>query len=301
VSGTPFSFVVGGTVLPVTGTSPWNLIRIFDIAGYLAVWPAFYLWSVAMMFADLAGLPRPGVATSIFLMALAMSVYLIDRVKLADRFLDPADADTHPGRHAWLWKHRAVARASALATGLVSGFAGFTLHPALAGAPLVGQIAVFAYSGLPPGTRNHFARLKDIPLVKNLAASLGLTTIAVLAVHHMGEPAFALDDFSPASVIAILVFADCLLCDVGDAPGDGRHGTRTIPVLFGTGVGRAIASIMVLGAGGWAWRLNPDTGWAWALAIVVSQVVLVCLPGSLIRNGTDLRLPILAGVVMLAL
>ena len=277
-----------------------NLLRALDIAGYLAVWPALYLWSVASMFAGLADLPRPGAEASIFLMTLAMSVYLVDRVKLADRFLDPADAHTHPARHAWLWKHRVVARVLAGAGAVVAGAAGFALHPALAGGPLVGQIAVFAYSGLPPETLSHFARLKDIPLVKNLASSLGLTTIAVLAVRHMGEPAFALEDFAPAGVVALLVFADCMLCDVGDAPGDGLHGTRTIPVLFGTGIGRAAASVLAVAAARWAWGLTPDTGSRWGLAVIVSQVVLLVLPGSLIRNWTDLRLPILTGLLLLA-
>ncbi len=284
----------------VTSGPFWKLLRALDIAGYLAVWPALYLWAAASMFADLAGLPRPEATASIFLMALAMSVYLVDRVKLADRFLDPADADTHPARHAWLWKHRVLARGLAGAAAVIASAAGFMLHPALAGGPLVGQVAVFAYSGLPPGTPSRFARLKDIPLVKNLAASLGLTTISVLAVRHMGEPAFALEDFAPAAVVAILVFADCMLCDVGDARGDGLHGTRTIPVIFGTGVGRAAASVLVVAAGCWAWGLSPDAGSRWALAVLGSQVALLVLPESLIRNWTDLRLPILAGLLLLA-
>lgn len=285
--------------MPVKRSAVGNLLRALEITGYLAVWPALYLWAAASLFTDLTGRTRPDALASIFLMSLAVSVYLVDRVKLGDRFLDPADADTHPARHAWLWKHRVMTRALAGGCAVVAMVTGFLLHPVLAGAPVVGQIAVFAYSGLPAGTRSHFARLKDIPFIKNLAGSLGVTTIAVLAARHIGTPETAIADLAPVGVVVLLVFADCMLCDVGDAPGDGPHGTRTIPVLFGTRAGRLMASVLAVAAGGLMWWLEPGMGSRWAVAIGLSQVVLAVLPGTLIRNGTDLRLPMIAGVLLL--
>jgi hypothetical protein len=70
-----------------------------------------------------------------------------------------------------------------------------------------------------------------------------------------------------------------------------------VPVLLGTAAGRVIASAMALGAAAWAWWGFGEA--AWAVGLAGTQVVLAVAPTGLVRNATDLRLPLLAGVVWL--
>lgn len=269
------------------------------MAGYLALWPALYLLAAACLLADVEGIPRPSVTASVLLVAVAVSVYLIDRVKLADRLVDPGDAETHPRRHAWLWAHRGLARALAGLALVTASVAGYLLHPALALAPLVGQAAVFAYSGVPPRPDRRLARLKDIPLVKNVAAALALATVAALSLRHMADPPHLIAIAGAVGVVALLIAADCMMCDVGDARGDRRHGTLTVPVLLGERAGRLIASVLAVGAAVWAWVVVGPTEWYWPVAIVGSQIALAVVPSRFVRNATDLRLPLLAVVIAL--
>lgn len=266
-----------------------------EIAGYLALWPALYLWGVGCLIGDAAGLGRPTALASTMLISLALSVYLVDRVKLADRFRDPADADTHAARDAWLWPRRRPVRALAAAGFLVATVVGFLVHPALALAPLVGQAGVFAYSGRPPGARAR--RLKDLLVWKNFAAAAALTVVAAVTVALPIDPRAL--PVNAAVMALLLVLADCILCDVADEHGDRRHGTVTVPVLFGPGRGRVLASILAALAALWVWLEGGRSPAAWALGIAASQAVLGGMGAGILRNATDLRLPILAAAVWL--
>lgn len=281
----------------MTPISSHIFAKLADRAGYLAAWPAVYLLSASSLLADLASLPQPTPAAAVMLVGIGLSVYLIDRVKIADCFLDPADAVTHPARHEWLWQHRMGARTLAVLAAVLASVAGGFIHPLLIAAPLAGQLGVFAYSGNPSKHDGGRVRLKDIPFIKNLAASVGIVSIAAIAVHIPNEAPFNLGAFDAIGVVAILVFADCALCDVGDEVGDRTHGTRTLAVLFGPDRTRVMASAMALCAAGLAWQISHSL--VWAVAIAGTQVVLACLPARLVRNATDLRLPALAGVILL--
>jgi len=276
-----------------------SLLRPFEIAGYLAVWPALYTLSAAVLLADLVGSERPTILAGTLLTTLSLSLYLIDRVKLADRAMDPGDADTHPKRHAWLWAHRSLARSLAAVAFAVATGAGFLIHPAMALAPLAGQAAVFAYSGLAPKASRSPRRVKDLPLLKNLAAAGGLTLLAAITLGHLNDPAALTPTVPGAEILLLLIFADCLLCDVGDEPGDRKHGTTTIPVLLGPRTGRLVACVLALSAAFWIWLEGERAAATWAIGLGATQVVLAGLPRELLRNATDLRLPLLALAVML--
>ncbi len=287
-----FNSIDHHTVAAVRPTRTHAVLHIADTAGYLAVWPAMYLLACAHLAADLSDGVRPTLIGSLMLVCLAMSVYLIDRVKLVDRALDPGDEATHPARHAWLWGRRRWVRRFTLLLSVVAAVAGATIDLRLVAAPLVGQIMVFLYSGRAPSPTRRPIRLKDLPLVKNLSAAAGLSCIAMLAVFESGGTQFQLGDLVPLSVLAVLVFADCAMCDVGDAPGDGAHGTNTLAVMFGPKSARLIASGLVIAVAAWvAWR---HESWAWSVGLVVTQCGLLAIPAWFIRTATDLRLPILA-------
>lgn len=264
------------------------------------MWPALYTLSVAVLLADVVGMRRPTLLAGVVLTALALSVYLIDRVKLADLAMDPADADTHPKRHAWLWSHRVLARSLAGVAFMVATVAGYLIHPVLALAPLAGQASVFAYSGLPPTGSRSPRRVKDMPLLKNLAAAGGLTVLAAITLGHMDEPKVLWSEIRGTEVLLLLVFADCVLCDVGDEAGDRKHGTTTIPVVLGPRTGRIVACVLALSAGFWIWLEGERSAGMWAIGIGASQVLLAGLPKWLLRNATDLRLPLLALMATLA-
>src|SRR5436305_54265 len=88
--------------------SPVNRRAIPVIVGrlsYLAVLPAMYVVAAVVCFSQLGGLrirPSRWLETAVYAFCTAAAVYLFDRVKLAPRFLDPADRAAHPARYAFI-------------------------------------------------------------------------------------------------------------------------------------------------------------------------------------------------------
>ncbi len=275
-------------------------------AAHLALWAGMYVAAAVVFLAQVTGvdgLVPPGVriGAAAFAFCTAVGVYLVDRVKVRDRWLDPADAQAHPERFAFLARNSVRVRALAFAMLVGGAVLGFRLHPLLALAPLCAGVGVMVYAGRP---RRERPRPKDIVVVKNAYVAGGITGFAAIVVVIGSHPRAPMDELVPAVIdhasvlvigcllLAIRVFADAVVCDLDDEEADRAHGTATLP----THLGRARAWDIALGlriAIAIALALTPvfpaPARFAWAGVTVVSSVVLRMMSPPRVRDWVDAR------------
>ena len=174
--------------VPVQGRSA--IARSLEPLGDLAVLPAAYVAAAAAMLFLLAGLAIAPEAIA-FVGLVAWSIYLLDRVKWRDAWIDAADSDAHPRRQARLLPHRVRWRWIALASLVVATLLGTRLAPAgspafaawPAAIPVAAAFGAFLYGGRP---RRRLARPKDRIALKTAAvadrdAPSPLAVVAALA------------------------------------------------------------------------------------------------------------------------
>lgn len=230
--------------------------------------------------------------------ATGMSVYLVDRVKLADRFLDPADARAHPERWSYLYPRRRVVRAVALIAGLSAGAVAAVLSVWLVLVVIGAYVGVLAYAGVPPAPNRPPRRLKDMLVVKNtvVGASIAAFSALLLLAARDLEPASLV---APALILTAIVFADAVMCDLDDVASDAAFGTRTIPVTSSRRAAwiTAIATQSLAVGAGLLWRPGPPTA-VFALGITTTTGILLAGRPSRVRDLVDARL---AMVSLLAL
>lgn len=259
----------------------------------LAVVPTLYVWAAACLLADIAEAARPSVAASVFLLGTSLSVYLADRAKWRDAWIDPADEAANPVRARWIWAHRRVVRVIALLAAFAGVVAAMAFAPLLALAPIGGQLAVWLYAGTPHGS--HVSpRFKDFLLFKNFAAAGGilvLSTAAVTLDSHAALPGIVRHAGLPTLLI---VACDCVLCDIPDREGDAAFGTRTIPVAFGILPARLSAATFTTAAGLWLLTSPAPADHLWAWSLAATSWPLAMAPTQWLRPLTDFRLPLLA-------
>lgn len=267
---------------------------VWRVLGHAAVWAALYSGACTLMVAQLAiGERDPGEGPVLFAALTGLGVYLLDRAKLSDRALDPADAEAQPARYAFVRRWAGVLRVSAVACLIGASALGVLIEWALVAAPWVGAIVVLFYGG---GLAWPRGRLKRWLVVKNLVVAVGLTGFAAVAagierfldlgVLPLGEG---------LAVVMLVVFADAVLCDIADAESDLDAGTRTIPAIFGGRAAWGVAlalEVAALGVGVVVGR----AAWAWTVPIVVTTPVLMCLPTRVVRDLVDVRLAAVAVV-----
>src|SRR4051794_14870771 len=93
--------------------------RTTSAASHLALWASLYVTGAVVCFGQVAGIgfavaldQRHAVALA-YAFSTAAAVYLLDRVKVRDRWLDPADREAHPNRHEFLARNAPKVRALA--------------------------------------------------------------------------------------------------------------------------------------------------------------------------------------------
>lgn len=184
---------------------------------------------VAQGMAGMASEPvAPLIVTLVF-----YAVYTLDRAADAG-----ADARTHPERARFSRRNAGRMRATAaaayvLALGLAAGQGASSVAVALL--PL-GAVILYSYPILPRALarRVGFARLKEVPVLKNVWVSLTLAATAVLLPVTIagGAPRWA-----PVAAMGAYVFGrwwiNTLFFDLRDEAGDRANGLRTVPVLLG--------------------------------------------------------------------
>lgn len=207
-----------------------------------AVWSGLYVSGATVFFIQITN-PTGVHPAWIALMAWATGtgVYLLDRVKLKNAWLDPADRASRPHHHALLTaRPRAVRLAAGLLIAgamLIALFAAPANHLALVEAlPFAAVLGVAVYAARP---RHHRPRPKDILAIKNAYTATGITGIAILLTlcwlpswHQLPRDSLPVWLFAAATLWA-RVFADAALCDLDDLDADARFGTRTFPVTIG--------------------------------------------------------------------
>ena len=242
-----------------------------------------------------------------------ISAYALDRVKLRDAWIDPADVHGQPRRYGYLRPRARMVRMLAFAA-LVSGTViGMRVTPSAPVAAISAVCGVVCYA---PGPRRGRARLKDVHGLKNLYIAAGITGFAVIAAVAGASPigtvaemwrvaaAHAAPIACAAALLAVRVAVDAALCDLDDEESDRRFGTATLPVTLGgrrawiyTGVARAFLALATLVAWPCPWRARV----VWATVGVAGIAVLRLRRPERIRDPVDLRLAIeaLAATVLL--
>lgn len=287
-------------------------------SAHLAVWAGLYVAGAVVCLSQIAGLDAAvpfdrRVRAAAFAFCTAMAVYLLDRVKMFDSWLDPADAQAHPSRFAFLVSHSIGVRALILLLLMMAVWLGMDLLAWGAVVPVLAVAGVLVYAARPRGSR---PRPKDVVLLKNAYVAAGITGFAAVvatAAVHSGAGLGTLWEFAVAHAVplslscvhlAVRVFADAVLCDLDDEDADRRHGTGTLPTHVGRarawnialGVRLCIAFALVLVA-----ALPGPARLAWAAVTVASSVSLRLAAPTRVRDWVDARLPMEAASVAVIL
>jgi hypothetical protein len=287
----------------VTGQRPVSLAAL----SHLALWPGLYITGALACFAQVAGIdnlvPTRTKLTALGLAFLtASAVYLLDRAKLKDAWLDPADAEAHPRRYAFVARHSRAIRVTILLLLLAATALGARLFAFAWLLPPLAALGVTLYAGRP---RTAHARPKDILIFKNAVVAAGITGFAALiALGAAAAPAGTLTAARdlvaghPAALTAsalhlvLRVFADAALCDLDDEAADRSHGTATLPNRFGRARAWTIAMLIRIFAGA---ALVPlaflpvDARLAWAVVTLISSLAMRLAAPGRVRDWVDAR------------
>lgn len=270
------------------------------------MWAGLYVAAAYVCVSQLSGLDSLSTRSSQFIVSAfavctASAVYLLDRVKLRDAWLDIADAHAHPDRFTFVTTHSTALRAVMFVLLSLAAWLGARFIHWGALIPLLAVVGVHIYAGRP---RARKPRPKDIVLIKNLYVALGITGFAVLLSLAASRPSaylvslwnVAVDHALPmtlASIHLVLrVFADAALCDLDDAEADRRFGTRTLVgelgrnrawnIAFAIRVVISVALVFV--------KCLPFTPrLVWAGITIVSSVTLRIAAPSKVRDVVDAR------------
>lgn len=290
--------------------------RFLATLSFLAIWPGLYAAAAVIYITQLALPAPPGRDLALCtLMAFFTGVgaYLLDRIKLRDAWLDPADAEAHPSRFNFLARRSRVIRVLAVVM-LAAAAAIAALHArhsaaasaALIAIPIVSALGVVLYAARPRRAR---PRVKDLLLIKNSYVAAGLTGFALLMTFGWagrGDP-HTLAATAPAWLFAAAtlfprVIADAVLCDLDDQSADARFGTVTLPTVVGrarawnyaTATRLTLATLLALiPIGPAAPRL------AWAAVTALSTVALRLSHPPTLRDWVDARFSLEAAAVTL--
>lgn len=275
---------------------------------HLALWPALYVGAAVVCFEQTADRHTSIVLSAEMLLLVCFTgggVYLVDRVKLRDAWLDPADAAAHPARFAFLAARSGRVRALAALLLLGAMAAAWRMHPWMAALPILGVVGVLAYAAKP---RQQLARPKDVLLFKNAYVAAGITGFALVVVLAAGGDSWLATAQSigwsaglfAASHVFARVFADAVLCDLDDESADRDHGTDTLPTAIGRTRAWNAAMLLRLGIAA-ALVLTPlgplRTRPCWAAVTVASSISLRLLAPSHVRDWVDARFAVEAVVV----
>lgn len=278
--------------------------------GEVAVLPAIYAAAAAAVFAMLAELaidPR-GLA---FVVLVAFAVYLLDRVKWRDGWIDPADLEAHPRRQQRLLRHRGgwrlLAAAALLAATVAGWWSGESLATRwLAAVPAAAAFGAFLYGGRPRGS---IARPKDLIWLKNLAVAAAIAALAIAAtLAFRGEgvtPFEALDALAApqlalaALAISARVAGDAIWCDLDDADADRHHRTESVPSRLGARAAWTMGLLACLAGAALAVAARPDAfGLTAAGMATIGSIALSLRRPSRVRDLAEARLAIEASVLV---
>lgn len=285
------------------------MIQRARVLSYLALWPGLYVAAGVVFILQIAGvrLATPAAMLSVvFAASTGTGTYLLDRVKLRDVWLDPADALAHPARYALLARHSRAVRAGAFVLlGAAAAAGAASPSPWLAGLPLAAAAGVVLYAPRPRGAG---PRVKDVLLVKNLYVSGGITGFALLVALAGTPPGWIVQAWPALALAAATLFvrvvADAVLCDLDDQESDRAHGTATLPTALGRRRAWRAAMAARLGVGAvllaTPWCPGPAR-LAWGVLTIASSLLLRRLNPAAVRDWVDARFALEAIIATVAL
>ncbi len=278
-------------------TSPPLPANRFDRLGFLAIWNGLYMTALVGVAAALLAQPLT-LAAGLVAFLLTVSVYLMDRVKPADRFVDPADAKAHPTRFAFMRAHAGAIRVAMVLAALGAGAAAWFVHPIAPLGVVLAHAGVLIYGSLPRRPRP-----KDVFIVKNLTVAAGVTCMVLPLAAHVE---FLAAHVGAATIVGLFVLlhvtADAMLCDVDDREADAAHGTHTAPNRLGVratwllATGLGVLAWVVLVSAGMAELIPIRAAWTYGGLLVASTVVVRIAAPARVRDWVDLKLPLAAAV-----
>lgn len=289
-------------------------IRVIDAIGHVGAWAGAYCAAASACFVQLAGLgDTPGAPLLLSVFLAATGAYALDRVKLRDAWIDPADIEAQPERYAFLRAHARTVRFSAILAIATAGVIGLSIS---AWAPLASVVAALGVVAYAPRPRTHRSRVKDVPWLKNLYVAAGISVfaaIAGLAAHtrHEGRSIVELlSALAAPGVIATLtllmarVLVDAALCDLDDEASDARHGTRTFVTLLGPRRLWMLSGLIRLGLIGLtlaAWPCPWRARLVWGGAMIAGTIAVRVRRPRELRDVVDVRFAAEAVLATLAL
>jgi 4-hydroxybenzoate polyprenyltransferase len=285
---------------------PSSLTHIFTVLAHLALWAGLYVASAVVFVTQISGvaadLPWRTLCFGLLLATCtAAGVYLVDRVKLSDRWLDPADRQAQPARMIFLTSQARAVRMLAIGLLMIATVAAAQIAPVLVAIPWLALTGVLLYAGKP---RSTYPRPKDIVLLKNIYVAMGISGFAGLIVivsacwASTGAATLGADFTRLTSVIgatallAMRVLADAILCDIDDEVSDRAHGTGTLPTHVGRERAwrvamllRLLSAIVLASTPIFALRTRV----AWAGVTVASSLLLRAIHPRKVRDWVDTR------------
>lgn len=251
--------------------------------GDLAVYPAVYLAASVWLFSLAAGTtldqPIPYIVA-----ILGLGLYLLDRVKLQEGWLDPADLRGQPARHGFVRRHSGTVRLLAFTCLVLSGVGLIVFEPQLLFVVPLGVAAVLVYAFAGPKRR----RLKDLPLIKPLLIGIGITLLAVFAGGE-GHAGLVL----PVIFLLLVTTGDAAACDIEDHHTDRRFGTRTPAAILGSRRGWLLPVACHAGAVVTSLAFRGTSAPPIAAALLVTTAGLAAADAETVRDLVDIRLPVL--------
>jgi 4-hydroxybenzoate polyprenyltransferase len=290
-----------------------HVSRFVSTLSHAAVFAGMYVGAATVCFGQLSGLQAgPSGALGLGFVFAALTgagVYLMDRVKLRDVWMDPADGVAQPARQRILGGTPARARRTRwAAAGMCLGGAcvGMWITPLAPAMVVIAVLGVVVYAGRPRHGEAR-ARVKDRLIVKDAFVGMGIAGFAgvVTAAGNtrtemvpaiMGTSAWLF----AGGQVAARVFADACLCDLDDEHSDRLHRTQTLATRLGRERAWTIAmSVRLIAAGLLVMvPVGPRAArWAWAAVTVVSTVGLRMWSPARLRDIVDVRMVVEAAAV----
>jgi hypothetical protein len=275
-------------------------ITLIRSLGHLALWPTLYTIGVLVLTDWFYARSIPPWTAICFVSLCAHGCYLLDRIKISDARLDPADKLAQPHRYAFVSRHAKLLRLIALTDLILAMGAAMLLTMWLIWIPAVAMGCVHLYAGRVPDAAH--PRLKDYPVIKAFfiaGGHMALALAASIVSHGLDLQHYALALWITLLGVGAIVFSDAVLCDLDDLYTDQQYGTKSIPVLFGEHSAWQI--VIVSHAAGCA-LLGVMLGWSVAIGLLaagllVSDTLLRLMQRQ--RDFVDARLLPLAVLVVL--
>jgi 4-hydroxybenzoate polyprenyltransferase len=282
---------------PSRGFSAAGVVRV---AGHLAVWPGLYAGAVLLLLSWLTNtsVGQPDLAFGFaFVFLCGQAAYLLDRVKLSGARMDPSDRVSQPDRHAFLARIAWLARGAAGVELLLATIIGAGIAPWLVPVPVGVGVGVWLYAGRPADPSR--PRPKDWPTAKAMLVAVAHTTLATVVLLATAPDARqqAVHIAEGCVILALLVFADAVVCDLDDLEADRIFGTRSVPVEIGARRSWMLAAATYSGCGLAVWTLRPLR----SAVLLTVLLALSCMAAAVIprrRDFIDARLIAIAGVCL---